>query len=77
MLDITNDIALKYHIEFGAPKCKVLKIGPGKKAKITLNQTDLEYVKTYKYLGVIFNNRNNLKEHIDELEKKSKQSSCQ
>ena len=27
MLDIANHVALKYHIEFGAAKCKVLRIG--------------------------------------------------
>ena len=27
MLDITNHVALKYHIEFGAAKCKVVRIG--------------------------------------------------
>ena len=29
MLDVTNNVALKYHIEFGTPKCKVIKIGTG------------------------------------------------
>ena len=29
MLDITNHVAKKYHIEFGAAKCKVVKIGRG------------------------------------------------
>ena len=29
MLDITNHVTLKYHIEFGAAKCKVVKIGIG------------------------------------------------
>ena len=33
MLDITNHVALKYHIEFGATKCKVVRIGKGKKLK--------------------------------------------
>ena len=33
MLNITNHVALKYHIEFGAAKCKVVRIGKGKKTK--------------------------------------------
>ena len=29
----TNHVALTNHLEFGAAKCKVVKIGPGKKHK--------------------------------------------
>ncbi len=29
MLDITHEIASRYHIEFGAAKSKILKIGRG------------------------------------------------
>ena len=41
----------KYHIEFGAAKCKVVRIGPDQESKITLNNTTLEEVPKYKYLG--------------------------
>ena len=50
-MDITNHVAKKYHIEFGAAKCKVMRIGPGQESKITLNDTILEVVPKYKYLG--------------------------
>ena len=70
MLDITNHVAKKYHIEFGAAKCKVVKIGPGPKSKITLNNTTLEEVLKYKYLGKIYNSKGNIEEHLKETENK-------
>ena len=70
MLDITNHVAKKHHIEFGAAKCKVVKIGPGLKSKITLNNTTLEEVPKYKYLGKICNSKGNLEEHLKETESK-------
>ena len=70
MLDITNHVAKKYHIEFGAAKCKIVKIGPGQKSKITLNNTTLEEVPKYKYLGKIYNSKGNLEEHLKETESK-------
>ena len=70
ILDITNHVAKKYHIEFGAAKCKVVKIGPGQKSKITLNNTTLEEVSKYKYLGKIYNSKGNMEEHLKETESK-------
>ena len=70
MLDITNHVAKKYHIEFGAAKCKVVKIGKGPSSKLTLNGQILEEVEAYKYLGEMINNKGNLSAHITELEKK-------
>ena len=70
MMDTTNDVALKYHIEFGAAKCKIVRIGPGKKAEIKLNGHILEEVSSYKYLGEIINNKNNQTNHISELKGK-------
>ena len=70
MLDITNHVAKKYHIEFGAAKCKVVKIGRGPTSKLTLNGQILEEVESYKYLGEMINSKGNLAAHIKELEKK-------
>ena len=70
MLDTTNHVAKKYHIEFGAAKCKVVKIGKGPSSKITLNGQILEEVEAYKYLGEMINNKGNLSAHITELKKK-------
>ena len=72
ILDITNHVANKYHIQFGAAKCKVIKIGRGKKSTLKLNGEILEEVPTYKYLGEIINNKGNLGDHIAETEKKVK-----
>lgn len=64
MLDITNEVAMKYHIEFGAAKCKMIRIGPGRKAEIKLNGQTLEEVTSYKYLGEMINNKANLAAHL-------------
>ena len=42
IIDTTNHVALTNYIEFGAAKCKVVKIGLGKKSQITLNEQILE-----------------------------------
>ena len=72
ILDITNHVANKYHIQFGAAKCKVIKRGNGKKSALTLNGEILEEVPRYKYLGEIINNKGNLSDHLEEIEKKIK-----
>ena len=71
MMDITNQVAKKYHIEFGAAKCKVVRIGSGQVSKITLNNTVLEEVSKYKYIGKIYNTKGNLEEHLKGLETKT------
>ena len=70
MLDITNHVALKYHIQFGAAKCKVIRKGKGRKSNLKLNGEVLEEVTTYKYLGETINNKGNLTDDINEIEKK-------
>ena len=61
----------KYHIEFGAAKCKEVRIGAGQESKIMLNNTVLEEVSKYKYLGKIYNTKGNLEEHLKDLETKT------
>ena len=70
MLDVTNHIALKNHIEFGAPKCKVVKIGRGPKTQINLNGVMLEEVPAYKYLGNRINSKGNMEAQIETLKGK-------
>ena len=70
MLDVTNHIALKNHIEFGAPKCKVVKIGRGPKTQINLNGAILEEVPAYKYLGNMINSKGNMEAQIETLKGK-------
>ena len=57
ILNVTNYVAQKYHIEFGAAKCKVVKMWKGTKSEIRRNTQILEEVTPYKYLGEIFNNK--------------------
>ena len=68
ILDVTNRVANKYHIQFGATKCKVIRRGKGKKSVLKLNGETLEEVPKYKYLGEMINNKGNLSDHITELE---------
>ena len=74
ILDVTNHVANKYHIQFGAAKCKVIKLGKGKKSNLKLNGETLEEVQAYKYLGETINNKGTLADHITEIEKKSERS---
>ena len=72
ILDVTNHVANKYHIQFGAAKCKVIRRGKGKKSALKLNGEILEEVPKYKYLGEMINSKGNLSDHITETEKKVK-----
>ena len=65
MLDVTNDIACRYHIEFGTQKSKIIKIGrKNTEVEVKLGEQILEYCETYKYLGETINNKMNLTQHI-------------
>ncbi len=70
MMECTNDVARRYHVEFGVAKCKIVRIGKGPKATIYLNDQPLEETNKYKYLGETINNKANLKDHISELKGK-------
>ena len=70
ILNVTNYVAHKYHIEFGAAKCKVVKIGKGTKSEIKLNNQILEEVTSYKYLGELINNKGNLENHLTATQSK-------
>ena len=65
MLNITNEIAGRYHIEFGEEKSKIMKIGaPKNKPEFKLGSMKMEYSDCYKYLGLLLNTKNNLDDHI-------------
>ena len=71
MLNITENLAGRYHIEFGEPKSKAMKIGGGKnKPEFNLGAMKLEYCAAYKYLGLLQNEKNNMKDHIQALKGK-------
>ena len=70
ILDITNHVANKQHIQFRVAKCKVIKRGNVKKSALTLNGEVLDT--RYKYLGEIINSKGNLLGFTEEIEKKIK-----
>ena len=72
MLNITHDIASRYHIEFGEAKSKILKIGKGQhQPDMFLGNMKLEYTNTYKYLGETLNHKGNMENHIPEIKRKT------
>jgi len=72
MLNITREIADRYHIEFGEEKSKVMKLGRSKcEEKLMIGEMELRRCKEYKYLGVVINEKNNLADHIEETKRKS------
>ena len=72
ILDVTKHVANKYHIQFGAAKCKVVRKGKGRKSTLKLNGEVLKDVPSYKYLGEIINSKGNLSDHIAEVARKIK-----
>ena len=52
MPDMTNHVALKCHIQFGAAKCKVIRKGRGTKSNLKLNGKTLEEVHTYTHTSI-------------------------
>ena len=65
MLNITHEIAGRYHIEFGEEKSKIMKIGaPKNKPEFKLGSMKMECSDCYKYLGLLLNTKNNLDDHI-------------
>ena len=57
MLNITDEIAKRYHIKFGQEKSQTITIGKTPETPFKLGQIDLENVTTYKYLGTTINNK--------------------
>ncbi len=86
MLNTTNQIASKYRIKFGAEKSKFMII-KGDKTPATSTQIEeppkkdfklgemlLEEASTYKYLGVLLNNKGTLTNHIEAIKGKAEAS---
>ena len=66
MLNVINEIAAEYHIEFGMPKSNILKIG--KEEAITLmplGEQAMTQTNNYKYLGFNITNNNKLDKHLE------------
>jgi hypothetical protein len=72
MIDITKQVADKYHIVFGKEKSKVMVIKDKEhNTKITMGDMELGVTDRYKYLGEIINNKRNIKDHTIEIRRKA------
>ena len=72
MLDITDDIAKRYHIKFGKEKSQVLTIGKAARPpNLKLGDDPLDQANTYKYLGITINSKGNLEAHLNNIQAKS------
>jgi len=68
MLRITNEIARRYHIKFGEEKSKVMVFGRRKLNKtLQLGDMKLDTINKYKYLGMVLNNKMNMKDHTQNI----------
>ena len=71
MLNITDNVAGTYHVEFGDDKSKSMVQGLRKNLpKFTIGEMTLGNCNKYKYLGAIKNNQNNMKDHISAVKSK-------
>ena len=73
MLDTTHKIASKYRIKFGTEKSKIIQVNTKQNLMINfkLGGQNMENTDTYKYLGITFNNKGNMSDHIKNLEGKA------
>ena len=72
LLSITNNTANKYRIQFGKEKSKLLIIGKDNtNPTIKLGDMPIDPSETYKYLGETLNTKNNINDHIKEIERKT------
>ena len=71
LLNITDRISKRYHIEFGRAKSQALKIGRSKnKPKLHLGDMPIDNTNKYKYLGEVINSKLNLDDHISQMKGK-------
>ena len=70
MLDITQEIANRYHIKFGKEKSQILSIGK-EPTNFSLGADNLDKTDKYKYLGIMINNKGNMEEHIKTIKGKT------
>ena len=71
MLNITNDVSNRYHVEFGMQKTKFMRTSKKKDAiSLKIGEKNIEETDKYAYLGEINNRILNLKDHIKHIEGK-------
>ena len=71
MLNITHQVASKYHIEFGKDKSKCLFIGTKTGPNLTLGPMTIESTDKYKYLGEFIDKKLSLEPNIKEARSRS------
>ena len=66
MLNITDDIAKRYHIKFGKEKGQILTIGNEEpRPNLIVGDKGMDSTTTYKYLGMTMNRKENLEAHLN------------
>ena len=70
MLNLTENVAKRYHILFGREKSQVVKIGKGETKVFQLDEAPLDNTDKCKYLGLTVNSQNNLNDHIPQVKGK-------
>ena len=71
MLNITNEIAKRYHIKFGKEKSQILTIGNSEETpNLKLGNETVDPTTTYKYLGMTVNRKGNLETHLNAVKGK-------
>ena len=72
MLDTTNDIAKRFHIQFGKEKSQLLTIGnTAPPPDLKLGNDILDKTDTYRYLGMTINSSGNLESHLNKIKGKT------
>ena len=71
MLDITDEVAKRYHVKFGPEKSQTITIGKNQETKFKLGDMEMDNTETYKYLGITINNKGTMEDHIKKLKGKT------
>ena len=72
LLKITEEVANRYRISFGKDKSKTMVVGTTKESpELKINTMEIDICDHYKYLGETINSKNNIENHIKEIEKKT------
>ena len=78
MLDVTNELANRYHIKLGNEKSQILTIGKTTghtNLRNRLVDMELADTETYMYMGMTMNTKGNLADHINKLKIEQRQHS--
>ena len=74
MLNITYEIASRFHIEFGKSKSQIMTINQKRNETqqlFKLGEMDLDNTQTYKYLGIMYNDKLNRSNQLTEMNSKA------